>query len=509
MGSELEKELPGQGSGNPSGWPAMERIQELLDAGSFCELGAGVSGYGIKDEKGRRKYVRDGVITGYGTVHGHTVFVYSQDSSVCGGSLGLNHGKKIARVIEMAIQHKAPVIGINDSGGARIQEGADSLAGYGEVFYYNTLASGYIPQISIIAGMCAGGAVYSPGICDFIFMIGKKSHMFVTGSRVVEQVTGIRYTADELGGARLQSDTAGVAHFCCEQEQECFRSVRQLVSLLEEKNAKRNLKDYLKNRRITGTRADMSGGPGSIVPEDQKKVYDVKQAVRQILDRNTFMEVQAGFARNLVVGLGRLGGRTVGIVANQPMCMGGVLDCDASDKGARFVRFCDSFDIPLVTLVDVPGYMPGLEQEKNGIIRHGAKLLYAYAEATVPKLTVILRKAFGGAYIAMCSKHLRADAVYCWPGAQIAVMGAEAAVEIIHKKSILNAAPECREQVRREKESEYTQDFMNARGALCSGYVDEMIQPDETREKLISALRCLDKKKGFTAINKKHGNIPL
>lgn len=478
---------------------AIERIMLLLDKDSFHEIGSGITNYDSAAFDGK-KFPYDGVITGYGTINGQQVYVYSQDFTVCGGTLGLKHGKKIAHVIELAIQNKCPIIGINDSGGARIQEAVNALAGYGDIFYYNTMASGYIPQISIIAGACAGGAVYSPGITDFIFVIDNVSKMFVTGPNVVKSVTGQVCTAEELGGAKVHAEKSGVAHFYHQDERACLSQVRDLVTLLKKEDIYPVKREASVKKRFS--RID------SILPEESRKTYDIKKVIFELLDKDSFIEVQEDFAQNVVVGIGKLGGITVGIIANQPRCMGGILDCDSSDKAARLIRFCDSQGIPVITLVDVPGFMPGKDQEHAGIIRHGAKLLYAYAEATVPKLTVVVRKAYGGAYIGMCSKHLKADFVYAWPKAEIAVMGAEGAVQIIHRSKMKNMSPEEKKQFTDEKVAEYNQNYMNANMAVEEGYVDEILEPSETRERLYHDLLALEHKDMVT-IHKKHGNIPL
>ena len=478
---------------------AIERIMLLLDKDSFREIGSGITNYSPETFRGK-KFPYDGVITGYGTINGKQVYLYSQDFTVCGGTLGLKHGRKIAHVIELAIKNKCPIIGINDSGGARIQEAVNALAGYGDIFYYNTMASGYIPQISIIAGACAGGAVYSPGITDFIFVIDNVSKMFVTGPDVVKSVTGQVCTAEELGGASVHSAKSGVAHFYHEDEKSCFKQVRDLVTLLDPESIYPEKKEKSVHKRFSKI--------DSILPEESRKVYDVKEIINELLDKNSFMEVQEEFAKNVVVGIGKLGGITVGIIANQPKCMGGVLDCNSSDKAARLIRFCDSQNIPIISLVDVPGFMPGIEQEHQGIIRHGAKLLYAYAEATVPKLTVVLRKAYGGAYIGMCSKHLKADFVYAWPKSEIAVMGAEGAVKIIFRSAMKGMEAEDKKVFYDEKVAEYNSNYMNSNIAQEEGYVDEVIEPGETRDRLYQDLYALRNKSEQT-IAKKHGNIPL
>lgn len=481
---------------------AIERIRYLLDADSFSEIGSNVSNM-IRGNEDNRKFPYDGVITGYGAIEGQKVFIYAQDVTINGGTLGLNHGKKISHLIELAIKQKCPLIGINDSGGARIQEGVNSLAGYGEIFYYNTLASGFIPQISIIAGTCAGGAVYTPGITDFVFVIENISQMFVTGPKVVKSVIGQECTMEELGGASIHAYRSGVAHFYHHNERACFDEVRKLVVLL----ADTTQRSYLSNNSYPYI--EKAGCTGFKIPESSRKVYDIKNVIKEILDENSFIEVQKDFAKNLVVGYGKLCNITVGIVASQPSCLGGVLDCDSSDKGARFVRFCDAFEIPLITLVDVPGFMPGIEQEQNGIIRHGAKLLYAYAEASTIKLTLILRKAYGGAYIAMCSKHLRADFVYALSNAEIAVMGAEGAVPIIYNSKIKELDEAGRELFIKEMEEKYKTEFLNIYDALAAGYVDEIVELSEVRERFYKDIFILSNKRELITLNKKHGCIPL
>lgn len=487
---------------------AIERITGLLDHNSFREIQSGVTNleetFGISP--GQFPY--DGVITGYGSINGRKVFIYSEDFTVIGGTLGKQHGYKIANVIKLAIENRCPIIGINDSGGARIQEGVNALAGYGEIFYYNTLASGYIPQISIIAGNCAGGAVYSPGITDFIFVIDSISQMYVTGPKVIKSVTNEDITSEELGGAAVHASQSGVAHFYCRNEQSCFKKVKKLLDTIpqyygDKSNSALKFTDYETNSVF---QYEMN----NIIPAERNRAYNIKDVIKLLADENSFIEVMRDFAKNIVVGFGKIKGITVGFVANQPNFAAGALDCDASDKGARFIRYCDAYDIPLITLTDVPGFLPGSGQEKKGIIRHGAKLLYAYSEATTTKLNVILRKAYGGAYIAMCSKHLRADFVYAWPNAEIAVMGAEGAVDILFAKAMKNIEdPDEREQFRKEKIAEYNRDFMSSRVASMHGYVDEVIKPEATRERLYADLLMLADKKEITSVVKKHGNIPL
>lgn len=486
---------------------AIERITSLLDHNSFREIQSGVTNleetFGIKP--GQFPY--DGVITGYGSIGGRKVFIYSEDFTVIGGTLGKQHGFKIANVIRLAIKNRCPIIGINDSGGARIQEGVNALAGYGEIFYYNTLASGYIPQISIIAGNCAGGAVYSPGITDFIFVIDNISQMYVTGPKVIKSVTNEDITAEELGGANVHASRSGVAHFYCKNEQTCYKKVRKLLDTIPQYygEPKTDMPDFA----VYETNAVFQYEMNNIIPAERNRAYNIKDVIKLLSDPNSFIEVMRDFAKNIVVGFAKIKGITVGYVANQPNYAAGALDCDASDKGARFIRYCDAYDIPIITLTDVPGFLPGSGQERKGIIRHGAKLLYAYSEATTTKLNVILRKAYGGAYIAMCSKHLRADFVYAWPNAEIAVMGAEGAVDILFAKEMKKlGADECA-RFRDEKIAEYNKDFMSARVASMQGYVDEVIKPEATRERLYADLLMLSGKKDIVSVEKKHGNIPL
>jgi acetyl-CoA carboxylase carboxyltransferase component len=482
---------------------AIERIQLILDKDTFKEIGSKVTNHtsALGLNEGTLPY--DGVICGYGMIKGQKVYIYSQDFTVMGGTLGKEHGTKIAHIIELAIKSKCPVIGINDSGGARIQEGVNSLAGYGDIFYMNTLASGYIPQISIIAGPCAGGAVYSPGITDFIFTIDNVSNMFVTGPKVIKSVTNETVTAEELGSALVHSTKSGVAHFRYETEEKCYDSVRELISMLPQYYGDKHT--YKPEPYVNKNQKAVE----SILPERKNQSYDIKNVINEVFDKESFIEVQAEFAQNLVIGFAKLSNITVGIVANQPNYAAGVLDCDASDKGARFIRYCDSYNIPIISLVDVPGFMPGVNQEMKGIIRHGAKLLYAYSEATTVKLTVILRKAYGGAYIAMCSKHLEADFVYAWPNAEIAVMGAEGAVEIIYNKEIKSIAKGQLSEFIAEKAEEYRLTCMNSENAAQYGYVDEIINPEETRERLYNDLIMLRNKGEVLTVRKKHGNIPL
>lgn len=480
---------------------ARERIEVLLDKGSFRETDALVvhreTAFGLD----KKKFLGDSVITGWGTIDGRLVYVFSQDFTVFGGSLSGVHAEKICKVMDMAMRNGAPVIGINDSGGARIQEGVLSLAGYADVFLRNTLASGVVPQISVIMGPCAGGAVYSPALTDFIFMVKGSSHMFITGPDVVKTVTGQEVTFEELGGAMAHNAVSGVAHMAAESEEDCLFLIRELMGYLPSNNMedapfRANSDDSL--------RADLA--LNELVPDNPNKPYDIKDVIRLIVDDGRFYEIQEHYAQNIVVGFARLGGHSIGIVANQPMVLAGVLDIAASEKAARFVRFCDCFNIPLVVFEDVPGFLPGIDQEHGGIIRHGAKLLYAFCEATVPKLTVITRKAYGGAYCVMNSKHIRADFNVAWPTAEIAVMGPEGAVNIIYRREIAEAEqPEAR---RAELVHEYREHLANPYIAAQRGYIDDVIEPSETRPRLINALNMLQNKRDQNP-PKKHGNMPL
>jgi len=480
---------------------ARERIDLLLDKGSFHEIDQFVEHRTVGLGMENKKHLADSVVTGWGTIDGRLVYVYSQDFTVFGGSLGEVHAAKICKLLDMAMKNGAPIIGLNDSGGARIQEGVVSLGGYADIFLRNTLASGVIPQISAIMGPCAGGAVYSPALTDFIFMVKNSSNMFVTGPDVVKSVTHEEVSAETLGGAMTHNATSGVSHVAAESEADCLYLIRRLLSFLPQNN----LDDP---PRIKGgdDPLRMDERLDKIVPDNANKPYDIKDAIRMVVDNGDLFEIQEHFAPNIVVGFARLGGRSVGIVANQPAVLAGVLDINASDKGARFVRFCDCFNIPLVTFEDVPGFMPGMGQEHGGIIRHGAKLVYAYCEATVPKLTVITRKAYGGAYCVMSSKHIRGDVNLAWPSAEIAVMGPEGAVNIIFRKEIDKAAdPEAK---RAELIQMYREQFANPYIAASRGYLDDVIEPRETRPRLINALEMLQNKRD-TNPPKKHGNIPL
>jgi len=480
---------------------ARERIDLLLDEGSFQEIDMLVkhqySDFGLD----KQRYYGDGVVTGHGFINGRQIFVFSQDFTVLGGSLSEAYGKKICKIMDMAMKVGAPVIGLNDSGGARIQEGVVSLGAYADIFLRNTLASGVVPQISAIMGPCAGGAVYSPAITDFILMVKKTSFMFVTGPEVVKTVTHEEVTFEELGGAETHATKSGVSHFVSENEVECLQTIRKLLSYMPQNNMEDPPRFECSDdsNRID---EDLM----TIIPENPNKPYEMRDIITRVLDDNEFLEVHADYAQNIVVGLGRLDGRSVGIVANQPAALAGVLDIDSSIKGARFVRFCDAFNIPIVTFVDVPGFLPGTEQEWRGIIKNGAKLLYAYCEATVPKITIITRKAYGGAYDVMSSKHIRGDVNYAWPSSEIAVMGPEGAVEIIFKKEIENA--DDKEKITNEKVAEYRKKFANPYIAAERGYIDEIIEPQETRLKLIRSLEMLENKVDSNP-RKKHGNIPL
>ncbi len=479
---------------------ARERIISLLDPNSFHEYDLFVE-HAAKDFDMDKKHLPgDGVITGTGTINGFPVAIYAQDFTVAGGSLGLAHARKITKIMDHAMSLKIPIIGINDSGGARIQEGVNSLAGYGEIFYRNTQASGVIPQISVILGPCAGGAVYSPALTDFVFVVDKISKMFITGPEVIKSVLGEEITMEELGGARVHSEITGNAHFFANSEVECFEQIKKLVTYIPWNNSKKADAFPKKAPKLRQFKID------DIIPTDPREPYDVRDVIRSISDDSDFFEVQELFAANMVVGFGRMNGNTVGFVANQPMVLAGVLDVDSSDKAARFIRYCDAFNVPLVTLVDLPGYLPGIDQEHSGVIRHGAKILYSYSEATVPKITVILRKAYGGGYIAMCSRHLRADFVFAWPTAEIAVMGPEGAANIIFRHEIMNA--ENPEKVRKQKVEEYKKKFANPYVAAAHGYIDAVIDPSETRRFVIHALDISTQKSQMVP-TKKHGIPPF
>jgi acetyl-CoA carboxylase carboxyltransferase component len=480
---------------------ARERIDLLIDPGSFQETGVFVEHRTTDFGMAERRIPGDGVVSGYGQIGGRLVFVFAQDFTVFGGTLSEENAKKICNLMDLAVENGAPIIGLNDSGGARIQEGVQSLGGYAEIFLRNTLASGVIPQISAILGPCAGGAVYSPAITDFVIMVQGTSHMFVTGPNVIKTVTNEDVSFEELGGAMTHNTKSGVAHFAVEDDEACLLTVRRLLSFLPQNNV-----DDAPRGRADDPPERMEARLNEIVPAEPNKPYDVKEVIRLVVDDGDFFEVHEHFAPNIVVGFARLDGRPIGVVANQPAALAGVLDINSSTKGARFVRFCDAFNIPLVTFEDVPGFLPGTQQEWGGIIRHGAKLLYAYCEATVPKLTVILRKAYGGAYDVMSSKHIRADYNVAWPGAELAVMGAEGAVSIIYRKEIEEAKDSAK--ARAKLIEEYNEKFANPYVAAALGYLDDVIEPQETRPRLIRALRALANKRQSVP-PKKHGNIPL
>ena len=480
---------------------ARERLELLLDEGSFEEIGKFVM-HRCKDfGLDKQYYLGDGVVTGYGTIDGRLVYVFSQDFTVFGGSLSEAHAEKICKIMDLAMKNGAPVIGLNDSGGARIQEGVVSLGGYADIFYRNTLASGVIPQLSAVMGPCAGGAVYSPAITDFIFMVENTSYMFVTGPNVVKTVTHEEVTSEELGGASTHSTKSGVTHFSCANEVTCINDLKRLLSYIPQ-NCEENAPVLPYDHDADEIREALN----NIVPENPNQPYDMREVIEGVIDEGSFFEVHKNFADNIVVGFGRIGGRSIGIVGNQPAVLAGVLDINASNKAARFVRFCDAFNVPLLVFEDVPGFLPGTDQEWNGIISNGAKLLYAFCEATVPRITVITRKAYGGAYDVMNSKHIGADMNYAWPSAEIAVMGAKGASEIIFRKEI--AAADDPEAKLQEKVDEYTKKFANPYRAAHRGYIDEVIMPEKTREKLIRAFKMLENKVDKLP-RKKHGNIPL
>jgi propionyl-CoA carboxylase beta chain len=481
---------------------ARERLAKLMDPDTFQELDTFVTHRTTDFDLADRKVLGDAVVTGYGRIEGRQVFAYAQDFTVMGGSLSEAVGEKICKVMDLAGKTGHPIVALNDSGGARIQEGPLSLAAYGDIFLRNTLLSGVVPQISVIMGPSAGGAVYSPAITDFIFMVKGTSQMYITGPDVVKAVTGEEVTHEELGGAAAHASRSGVAHFVYDTEAECLEEVRRLLGFLPSNNLE-DLPPVV--TADSPTRADPE--LAQLVPDEPNRPYDMRDVIHRIVDDEEFMEVHQSFAPNVVVGFGRFNGRSVGLVGNQPMYLAGVLDIDASTKAARFVRFCDCFNIPLVTLVDVPGFLPGIEQEYGGIIRHGAKLLYAYAEATVPKVSVITRKAYGGAYIVMSSKHLRGDINLAWPSAEIAVMGSEGAVNIIYREQIAGAQDQ-RDKLRQELIADYQQKFTNPYVAASRGYIDDVIDPADTRPRIVQALEMLQNKKDSLP-GKKHGNIPL
>ena len=480
---------------------ARERVDLLLDPGSFVELDRFVTHRSTEFGLAEKKHLGDGVVTGYGTIHGRLVYVFSQDFTVFGGSLSEAHAEKIVKIQDMALKNGAPIIGLNDSGGARIQEGVVSLGGYADIFLRNTLASGVIPQISVVLGPCAGGAVYSPAITDFVYMVRGTSYMFVTGPNVVKTVTHEDIDMEGLGGADVHASRSGVAHFACDSEPQCLASVRDLMEFLPQNNTE------LPPARAAQDPSDRQDEKLlEVVPDNPNHPYDMRDVIHHVVDEGAFYEVHALFAGNILVGFARLGGHAVGIVANQPAVLAGVLDIDSSDKGARFVRFCDAFNIPLLVFEDVPGFLPGVAQEHGGIIRHGAKLLYAFCEATVPKLTIITRKAYGGAYDVMNSKHIRGDINLAWPQAEIAVMGPKGAVEILFRKEISEAAdPAAATEARIQ---EYRDTLAHPFVAAARGYVDDVIDPRETRPRLINALDMLRNKRDANPV-RKHGNIPL
>ncbi len=480
---------------------ARERLQLLLDEGSFQELGMFVTHRSSQFGLDKQKPLGDGVVTGYGTINGRLVYVFSQDFTIFGGSLAEAHAEKIVKIMDLAMQNGAPVIGLNDSGGARIQEGVVSLGGYADIFYRNTRASGVIPQISAIMGPCAGGAVYSPAITDFNIMVEKTSYMFVTGPNVVKTVTHEDVSSEELGGASTHSSKSGVAHFSTSNELEAIEYVKKLFSYIPS-NCEELPPDVPYKSKDNELRPELN----DIIPENPNQPYDIKDVINNVIDKDTFFEVHKDFAENIVVGFARLAGKSIGIVANQPAFLAGVLDINSSTKAARFVRFCDAFNIPLLVFEDVPGFLPGTDQEWNGIITNGAKLLYAFSEATVPRITVITRKAYGGAYDVMNSKHIGADLNFAWPTAEVAVMGAKGATEIIFKKEIVEAHNQ--EEKIKELENKYNEMFANPYNAASRGYIDEVIIPEQTRERLIRGFKMLENKVD-TLPKKKHGNIPL
>ena len=480
---------------------ARERIELLLDKGSFREMDAFVVHRTSDFDLDQQKFLSDSVVTGWGTINGRLMYIFSQDFTVFGGSLGEVHAEKICKIMDMALKNGAPVIGLNDSGGARIQEGVVSLGGYADIFLRNTLCSGAIPQISVIMGPCAGGAVYSPALTDFIIMVRKSSYMFITGPEVVKTVTHEEVSFEELGGADVHSQVSGVCHLAADTEPDALYLIRKLLSYIPQNN--------MEDPPFTPTEDDslrMEEALNSVIPDDPTKPYDIKDVIHLIVDDRQFFEIQEGYAANMVIGFARLGGHSVGIVANQPAVLAGVLDIKGSEKGARFVRFCDAFNIPIITFEDVPGFLPGTTQEHGGIIRSGAKLLYAFCEATVPKITVVTRKAYGGAYCVMNSKHIRSDLNLAWPSAEIAVMGPDGAVNIIFRKELAQA----KDPVKRKAElvAEYTEKFANPYVAAGRGYIDEVIEPRETRPRLINALEMLANKRDNNP-PKKHGCIPL
>lgn len=480
---------------------ARERIDYLLDEGSFVEVDAFVKHRCSNFDMAKMEAPAEGVVTGYGTIDGRLVFVYAQDFTVVGGSLGEMHAKKICKILDMAVKMGAPVIGVNDSGGARIQEGVDALSGYGQIFFRNTRASGVIPQISVIMGPCAGGAVYSPALTDFIFMVDKTSQMFITGPQVIKTVTGEEVSAEKLGGAATHNSVSGVAHFIAPDEKTCFDQIKKLLSYLPSNNME-TPPAFMTEDDLNRIVPELD----SIIPDNPNKPYDIKDIITRVVDDGDFFEVQPMYATNIITGYARLNGKPVGIIANQPKVLAGCLDINASDKAGRFIRTCDAFNVPILNIVDVPGFLPGTNQEYGGIIRHGAKMLYAYSEATVPKVTMIVRKAYGGAYLAMCSKDMGADVVLAWPTAEIAVMGPEGAANIIFKKEI--EASSDWEATRQAKIKEYKDEFATPYIAAERGYVDDVIIPSESRQRLIAAFEMLQSKRDSN-LPKKHGNLPV
>lgn len=478
---------------------ARERVLAIVDKDSFQEYDLFVEHEARDFDMDKKTLHGDGVIIGTGRMYGAPICIYAQDFTVAGGSLGLMHSRKITKIMDHSMKMRVPLIGINDSGGARVQEGVNSLAGYGEIFWRNTLASGVIPQISVILGPCAGGAVYSPALTDFVFVVENISKMFITGPEVIKTVLGEEISMEDLGGARVHSEITGNAHFFAESEAECFEQIKKLITYIPWNNTKK-AKPFPAKKPKKEFKID------NIVPGDPKQPYDVRELIQAITDNSEFFEIQELWAANIVIGFGRMNGETVGFVANQPLVMAGVLDVDSSCKAARFIRYCDAFSIPLVTLVDLPGYLPGIDQEHAGVIRHGAKVLYAYSEATVPKITVIVRKAYGGGYIAMNSRHLRADFVFAWPSAEIAVMGPEGAANIIFRKEISTA--ENPDEMRKQKIKEYKDKFANPYVAASKGYVDSVIEPSETRNVILHAIE-ISTDKAAPRPNKKHGIPPF
>jgi len=480
---------------------ARERISLLLDPGTFEELGMLVTHRSTNFGLDKQKFLGDGVVTGYGQVNGRLIYVFSQDFTVLGGSLAEAHAEKICKIMDLALENGAPVVGLNDSGGARIQEGVVSLGGYADIFHRNVQASGVVPQLSLILGPCAGGAVYSPALTDFTFMVEGSSYMFVTGPNVVKTVTHEEVTSEELGGAKTHATKSGVTHFTAPHEAAAIDQAKQILAFLPQ-----NCEENAMHLTYSSPESEKREKLDSIIPENAQKPYDVREIISELTDENSFLEVQKDYAENIVIGFARLGGRSIGLVANQPAFLAGVLDIHASKKAARFVRTCDAFNVPLLVLEDVPGFLPGTDQEWNGIITNGAKLLYAFSESTVPRITVITRKAYGGAYDVMNSRNIGADMVYSWPTAEIAVMGAKGAAEIIFRKEISGASDPAAKLA--EKEAEYAELFANPYNAAGRGYVDEVISPSDTREKLIKAFEMLKNKVRNTP-RKKHGNIPL